>query len=154
MCAPCFTFALCYDCHTLFSAVLIYRRVDPSSGLKKVKPVPSVKEEATARNEKQSETEKEKRETEGGGGGGGVLPVIVTSSCRPKYLIAWNKLEYYSAYVEPPLLLRKSSGKGSFLAGSTQATRIRNPEEWKSSYCKVVLCKRSPLKLWSSIVGL
>ena len=68
MCAPCFTFALRYDCHTLFSAVLIYRRVDPSSGLKKVKPVPSVKEEATARNEKQSETEKEKRE--GGGGGG------------------------------------------------------------------------------------
>ena len=62
MCAPCFTFALCYDCHTLFSAVLIYRRVDPSSGLKKVKPVPSVKEEATARNEKQSETEKEERE--------------------------------------------------------------------------------------------
>ena len=86
MCAPCFTFALCYDCHTLFSAVLIYRRVDPSSGKKKVKPVPSVKEEATARNEKQSETEKEKRETEGGGGG--VQPVIVTSSCRPKYLIA------------------------------------------------------------------
>ena len=84
MCAPCFTFALCYDCHTLFSAVLIYRRVDPSSGLKKVKPVPSVKEEATARNEKQSETEKEKRE----GGAGGCLPVIVTSSCRPKYLIA------------------------------------------------------------------
>ena len=69
MCAPCFTFALCYDCHTVFSAVLIYRRVDPSSGLKKVKPVPSVKEDATARNEKQSETEKEKRETEGGGGG-------------------------------------------------------------------------------------
>ena len=69
MCAPCFTFALRYDCHTLFSAVLIYRRVDPSSGKKKVKPVPSVKEEATARNEKQSETEKEKRETEGGGGG-------------------------------------------------------------------------------------
>ena len=68
MCAPCFTFALRYDCHTLFSAVLIYRRVDPSSGLKKVKPVPSVKEEATARNEKQSETEKEKRETERGGG--------------------------------------------------------------------------------------
>ena len=66
----------------------MYRRVDPSSGLKKVKPVPSVKEEATARNEKQSETEKEKRETEGGGGGGGVIPVIVTSSCRPKYLIA------------------------------------------------------------------
>ena len=125
MCAPCFTFALCYDCHTLFSAVLIYRRVDPSSGLKKVKPVPSVKEEATARNEKQSETEKEKMER----GGGGVPPVIVTSSCRPKYLIASNKLEYYSAYVQPPLLLRKSSGKGSFLAGSTRATRIRNPEE-------------------------
>ena len=54
--------------NTVFSAVLIYSRVDPSSGLKKVKPVPSVKEEATARNEKQSETEKEKRETEGGGG--------------------------------------------------------------------------------------
>ena len=70
MCAPCFTFALCYDCHTLFSAVLIYRRVDPSSGKKKVKPVPSVKEEATARNEKQSETEKEEREREGGGGRG------------------------------------------------------------------------------------
>lgn len=69
MCAPCFTFALCYDCHTLFSAVLIYRRVDPSSGLKKVKPVPSVKEEATARNEKQSEKEKEERERRGGGGG-------------------------------------------------------------------------------------
>ena len=68
MCASCFTFALCYDCHTLFSAVLIYRRVDPSSDLKKVKPVPSVKEEATARNEKQSETEKEEREGEGGGG--------------------------------------------------------------------------------------
>ena len=113
--------------NTVFSAVLIYSRVDPSSGKKKVKPVPSVKEEATARNEKQSETEKEKRETEGGGGG--VLPVIVTSSCRPKYLIASNKLEYYSAYVQPPLLLRKSSGKGSFVAGSTQATRIRNPEE-------------------------
>ena len=63
------------------------------------------------------------------GGGGGVPPVIVTSSCRPKYLIASNKLEYYSAYVQPPLLLRKSSGKGSFLAGSTQATRIRNTEE-------------------------
>ena len=55
--------------NTVFSAVLIYSRVDPSSGKKKVKPVPSVKEEATARNEKQSETEKEKRETEGGGGG-------------------------------------------------------------------------------------
>ena len=67
MCAPCFTFALCYDCHTLFSAVLIYRRVDPSSGLKKVKPVPSVKEEATARNEKQSEKEKEERERGAGG---------------------------------------------------------------------------------------
>ena len=72
--------------YTIFRTVLIYRRVDPSSGKKKVKPVPSVKEDATARNEKQSETEKEKRETEGGGGG--VLPVIVTSSCRPKYLIA------------------------------------------------------------------
>ena len=67
MCAPCFTFALCYDCHTVFSAVLIYRRVDPSSGKKKVKPVPSVKEEATARNEKQSEKEKEERERGGGG---------------------------------------------------------------------------------------
>ena len=54
--------------NTVFSAVLIYRRVDPSSGKKKVEPVPSVKEEATARNEKQSETEKEERETEGGGG--------------------------------------------------------------------------------------
>lgn len=72
------------------------------------------------RNEKQSETEKEERE----GGGGGVLPVIVTSSCRPEYLIAWNKLEYYLAHVQPT-----SSGKGSFLAGSTRATRIRNPEE-------------------------
>ena len=107
--------------NTVFSAVLIYRRVDPSSGKKKVEPVPSVKEEATARNEKQSETEKEERER---GGGGGVLPVIVTSSCRPKYLIAWNKLEYYLAHVQPT-----SSGKGSFLAGSTRATRIRNPEE-------------------------
>ena len=48
--------------YTIFRTVLIYRRVDPSSGLKKVKPVPSVKEEATARNEKQSETEKEERE--------------------------------------------------------------------------------------------
>ena len=114
--------------NTVFSAVLIYRRVDPSSGLKKVKPVPSVKEEATARNEKQSETEKEEREGEGGRGRG-CLPVIVTSSCRPKYVIAWNKLEYYTTHVQPPLLLRKSSGKGSFLAGSTQATRIRNPEE-------------------------
>ena len=58
--------------NTVFSAVLIYSRVDPSSGKKKVKPVPSVKEEATARNEKQSETEKEEggREGEGGGGGG------------------------------------------------------------------------------------
>ena len=52
--------------NTVFSAVLIYRRVDPSSGLKKVKPVPSVKEEATARNEKHSETEKEERERGGG----------------------------------------------------------------------------------------
>ena len=56
--------------NTVFSAVLIYRRVDPSSGKKKVKPVPSIKDEATARNEKQSETEKEKREREGVGGGG------------------------------------------------------------------------------------
>ena len=43
--------------------------MDPSSGKKKVEPVPSVKEEATARNEKQSETEKEEREREEGGGG-------------------------------------------------------------------------------------
>ena len=57
--------------YTIFRTVLIYRRVDPSSGLKKVKPVPSVKEEATARNEKQSETEKEEREREGGEGEGG-----------------------------------------------------------------------------------
>ena len=35
--------------NTVFSAVLIYRRVDPSSGKKKVEPVPSVKEEATAK---------------------------------------------------------------------------------------------------------
>ena len=69
--------------NTVFSAVLIYSRVDPSSGKKKVKPVPSVKEEATARTEKQSETEKEEREREREGGGGGCLPVIVTSSCRP-----------------------------------------------------------------------
>ena len=57
--------------NTVFSAVLIYRRVDPSSGKKKVEPVPSVKEEATARNEKQSETEKEERE-----GGGGVFYLL------------------------------------------------------------------------------
>ena len=68
MCAPCFTFALCYDCHTLFSAVLIYRRVDPSSGLKKVKPVPSVKEEATARTEKKQK----RRRGRGREGAGGV----------------------------------------------------------------------------------
>ena len=132
MCAPCFTFALRYDCHTLFSAVLIYRRVDPSSGLKKIKPVPSVKEEATARNEMKSRAKQKRRRgggREGGGGRGGCLPVIVTSSCRPKYLIAWNKLEYYLAHVQSTPLLRKSSGKGSFLAGSTRATRIRNPEE-------------------------
>ena len=73
--------------------------------------------------------QKRRRGRRGRGRVGGVLPVIVTSSCRPKYLIASNKLEYYSAYVQPPLLLRKSSGKGSFLAGSTRATRIRNPEE-------------------------
>ena len=48
--------------------------MDPSSGLKKVKPVPSVKEEATARNEKQSETEKEERER--GRGGGGVFYLL------------------------------------------------------------------------------
>lgn len=53
--------------NTVFSAVLIYRRVDPSSGKKKVKPVLSVKEEATAGNEKQSEAEKEERERDGGG---------------------------------------------------------------------------------------
>ena len=56
--------------NTVFSAVVIYRRVDPSSGKKKVEPVPSVKEEATARTEKQSETEKEEREREGGRGRG------------------------------------------------------------------------------------
>ena len=101
--------------NTVFSAVLIYSRVDPSSGKKKVKPVPSVKEEATARNEKQSETEKEEREREGGGGrGGGVLPVIVTSSCRPKYVIAWKKLEYYTAHVQPTLSLEKARERGRF----------------------------------------
>ena len=127
MCAPCFTFALRYDCHTVFSAVLIYRRVDPSSGLKKVKPVPSVKEEATARNEKQSETEKEKREREGGGGG--------VSTCYRHFFVPskiCDRLEQARILHNPRTadpLLRKSSGKGSFVAGSTQATRIRNPEE-------------------------
>ena len=96
--------------NTVFSAVLIYSRVDPSSGKKKVKPVPSVKEEARARTEKQSETEKEERE----GGGGGCLPVIVTSSFRPKYVIAWNKLEYYTTHVQPTLSLEKARERGRF----------------------------------------
>ena len=87
--------------------------MDPSSGKKKVEPVPSVKEEATARNEKQSETEKEERER-GGGGGGGVLPVIVTSSCRPKYLIFWNKLEYYLAHEQPTLSLEEARERSLF----------------------------------------
>ena len=92
MCAPCFTFALRYDCHTLFSAVLIYRRVDPSSGLKKVKPVPSVKEEATARNEMKSRAKQKRRRgggrgreggggREGEGGGGGV------STCYRHFIV-------------------------------------------------------------------
>ena len=103
--------------NTVFSAVLIYSRVDPSSGKKRVKPVPSVKEEATARNEKQSETEKEEREKEERereGGGGGCLPVIVTTSCRPKYLIAWNKLEYYLAHEQPTLSLEEARERSLF----------------------------------------
>ena len=44
---------------TVFSAVPIHRRVALSSGKKKAKPVPSVKEQATARNERQTDTKKE-----------------------------------------------------------------------------------------------
>ena len=114
--------------NTVFSAVLIYRRVDQSSGKKKVEPVPSVKEEATARNEKQSETEKEEREREGEGEGG-------CSSCYRHFFVPSkisDRLEQARILHSPRTadpLLRKSSGKGSFLAGSTRATRIRNPEE-------------------------
>ena len=98
--------------NTVFSAVLIYRRVALSSGKKKAEPVPSVKEQATTRNEKQTETKKKERER---GGGGGVLPVIVTALCRPKFQIAWNTLEFYLAYVEPPLLLiEKARERGLF----------------------------------------
>ena len=62
--------------NTVFSAVLIYRRVDPSSGKKKVKPVPRVKEEATAGNEKQTETKKEEGE-----GGRGVFYLLSSLLC-------------------------------------------------------------------------
>ena len=113
--------------NTVFSAVVIYRGVDPSSGKKKVEPVPSVKEEATARNEKQSETEKEEREREEGGGG--------CSTCYRHYFVPSkisNRLEQARILLSPRTadpLLRRSSGKESFLAGFTRATRIRNPEE-------------------------
>ena len=62
--------------NTAFSAVLIYRRVALSSGKKKGKPVPSVKEQATTRNEKQTETKKKERE-----GGGGVFYLLLSLLC-------------------------------------------------------------------------
>ena len=57
---------------SVFSTVPIYNKVALSSGKKKVKLVPSVKEWATGRNENQTETKKEER------AGGGVFYLLLS----------------------------------------------------------------------------
>ena len=84
-------------------------------------------------------------------GGGGCFTCYCLFFVPSKITERLEHARILLVYVQPPPPLRKRPGKGSYLTGSTPATKIRNPEVWKSSHCIVVLCQRSPLKLWSSI---